>query len=221
MEIKFQYPLNKYKYLLMFDLASKVSGICLWDLQANKPIETAVIKVANNAELSIADLDEKINEYFQQLQDKGYSLQDILVSKEMAPLQAGKFTTAQTLIALGKAHAVLDLYCYKNSIDVFDYVGVSPSTTHAYFRGLLNIDKKQPITKEDIRDYIYSEYDIRDIILDESDAVFLAKTFIDIYWNRQIDERIKEVKRHRKTLKADHAIKACDAEIERLRLLKL
>ena len=205
----------------MFDLASKVSGICVWDLVNNKPLETSVIRVPNNAELSIASLDEQIQNYFNSLAEKGYHAQDILVSKEMAPLQAGKFTTAQTLIALGKAHAVLDLYCYKHNIDVFDYVGVSPSTTHAYFRNLLSVDKNQSITKEDIKDYVCSEYGLSDIILDESDAVFLAKTFVDIHWNRQIDEGIKEIKRHRKTLKAEHAIKACDEEIERLRSLKI
>ena len=57
--------------------------------------------------------------------------------------------------------------------------------------------------------------------LDETDAVFLAKTLCEVKWNNDVDERVREEKRHRKTLKAAHAIDAVDKEIERLKDLKI
>ena len=45
MQIKFTQHLEKYKYLIMFDLASKVSGVCVWDIKASKPLKTTKIEL--------------------------------------------------------------------------------------------------------------------------------------------------------------------------------
>lgn len=148
-------------------------------------------------------------------------MKKVLISKESAPLQAGKFTTAQTLIALGKSHAILDLYCVLRGFYVYDYVGISPATTHSYLKKLNNWDSKHPVQKEDILAFLQQEYKVGNISLDESDAVFLAITLIGVHWNKQIDEEIREVKRHKKTLKAKHAIQSCDDRISELLILKI
>ena len=221
MIIKFVKLLADYDYLVMFDLASKTTGVCLWDLKNHKPVKTDILKVTGKKELASEELYLLIQDYFEKLQESGYDLKKILVSKEAAPLQAGKFTTAQTLIALGKAHAILDFCCAWNKIDVYDYNGIAPITTHSYFKHIMGWDNKHPVDKTDILLYLKNTYPIGDITLDESDAVFLAQTLVESHWNKQIDEQIREVKRHRKTLKAPHAIKGCDEEILRLQYLKI
>lgn len=220
MIIKNNKSINDYKYLLMFDLASKISGVCLFDIHKHEPIETMVLKVTGKLDLPCAELEGLINKMFQDLESKGYNPQDILVSKECAPLQAGRFTTAQTLIALGKSHAMLDAFCFRNNIDVYDYNGVAPITAHSYFKKLLELDKKAKVDKTDIARYIKGLYNISTTTLDETDAVFLAITLIDHKWNNDLVESIKELKKHKKTLKAQHAIAAVDLEIERLEKLK-
>ncbi len=71
-----------------------------------------------------------------------------------------------------------------------------------------------------MRDYVMDLYKIDDVSLDESDAIFLCKTLIEVKWDNDIDELVRAEKRHRKELKAPHAIKASDEEIERLKSLK-
>ena len=220
MIIKFKESISNYDYLVMFDLASRTTGVCLWDLKNHKPIQTDILKVKGNEELPAEELFTLIRDYFFSLSEKGYDLTKVLVSKECAPLQAGRFTTAQTLIALGKSHAILDFYCAWNNMAVYDYTGITPATTHSYFRHLMEWDSKHPVDKTDILLYLQKTYDVGDISLDESDAVFLAQTLVDLHWNKQIDEQIKEIKRHIKTLKAPHAIAACQGEIEQLKQLK-
>lgn len=230
MQIKFKKNLFDYKYLVMFDLASRVSGVCLWDLTNNKPLETFVIKVKDTVdiELPIIELNRQIDEFFKNLNKRGISLKDVVVSCEAAPLQAGKFTTAQTLISLGKAHATLDLYCVANGIDVYDYIGIAPITWHSYFKKIMGLDRS--IEKEDVHDYVVAHYDLDpNLTLDESDSVFLAQTLIEKHWDDDIAEAIREEKRHIKgdekrhikPLKAPHAIKACEDRIEALKQLKI
>lgn len=218
--VKFSEQLSNYDYLVMFDLASKITGVCLWDIKNHKPLKTSVLKVSGKDELPSKELFLLIKDYFDKLYEEGYDLCKVLVSKEAAPLQAGKFTTAQTLIALGKAHAILDFYCAWNNMAVYDYNGIAPITTHSYFKHIMGWDNKHPVDKTDIQKYLKETYELGEVTLDESDAVFLAQTLVDSHWNKQLDEQIREVKRHRKTLKAPHAIKGCDEEIERLTALK-
>lgn len=222
MEIKFKNSIKEYKYLVMFDLASKISGVCVFDIQNRRPLFTEVIKVTHKCSPFVLELHDLINDFFYNLYAKhGIKLEDCLVSKEMPPSQAGRMTTIQTLNALAKSHGILDLYCALRQIDVYDYVGVAPITTHSYFKKIKGLDSKYKVEKEDIRDYVSELYGISGLTLDESDAVFLAKTLIESKWNSDLAEQIREVKRHRKTLKAAHAINACDSEINRLEGLKI
>lgn len=223
MEIKYAKKLIEYSYLVMFDLATRSTGVCVWDLKKEKPAFTYNIVTTGNTGNRAKELWDELDRFFVYFTKKlgldNYS--EVLVYRELCPIQQGRFTTAKTLISLGKSHAVLDLYLAENNLDYYDLEGISPSTTHAYFRRLNDLEPKDKVEKEDVRAYLAQEYGIDPkLCLDESDAVFLAKTFVDVFWNQKIDEEIKEKKRHRKTLKAPSAIAAVDAEIDRLKGLK-
>lgn len=223
MEIKFKHRIDEYDYLIMFDLASKVTGVCVWDIQNDCPYCTRVIRVKDGGELSFADLKEKISDFFRDI-GKEIDLGKCFVSKEMMPTQIhGGSSTVQTFVALAKSHVILDVYCYENNIPCYDYKGVAPATTHAYYKHLMGLGIKDKVTKEMVRDYLYEIFPekMKTTTLDETDAVFLAKTLHDVKWNNDIDEKVREEKRHRKGLKAAHAIAASDKEIERLKGLKL
>ena len=224
MQIKFQQKITNYKYLLSFDLASTNTGVCLWDIQKNKPLQTSLLKVTGKQDLNAAELSKLIKEYFVFLQEecKIDINHDILVIKEAMPSQVhGGSSTVQTFIALARSHCVLDLFLSENNIPTYDYIGIYPITWHNYFKKLINGDKDLKITKELVHDYVVHNFGLQDDIqLDESDAVFMCFTFLSIKWNNDIQEQIREVKRHKKLLKAAHAIKVQDAEIERLLSLK-
>ena len=216
MQVKFTKKITDYKYLVMFDLASRVSGVCLWDLIKNIPISTDKIIVSGELELPVAEQYLLIDQYFQKIQTK-YNIkkEEILVSFEAAPSQirSGNASTIQTFIALAKSHAILDYFLYSNDIATYDYVGVYPITTHAFFKQIMGLGKDDKVKKEDIREYLYKEYNLSNLSLDESDAIFLALTLVKSKWNKDIQEKIREKKRHKKTLKAPHAIKAVEEEI--------
>lgn len=224
MEIKFKRRHDEFKYLLMFDLASRNTGVCLWDIAKNKPINTAVLKVTGEEELPAAELIHVIRDYFKILvKDYGIDVRhEILVVKEAMPTQLhGGASTVQTFIALARSHCVLDTILYDNEIPTYDYVGIYPITWHNYFKKLVGGDKDMKVTKELVHEYVMQHYHFNhELSLDESDAVFLCYTFLNVKWDNDLCEQIREVKRHRKTLKAPHAIRACDEEIQRLNGLK-
>ena len=222
MKIKGKEKITKYKYLVMFDLASHVTGICLWDIQKHSPISTQIIKVPSSCESKVLQLGISLKEYFETLVEQGIDLKEILVYKEAMPTQVhGGSSTIQTFIALAKSHAVLELFLSQNNIDSYDDIGVYPASTHAHFRHLLNLEAKEKVDKEKIREYVLEKYNLSEITFDESDAIFLAQTFVESKWNKDIQEEIREIKRHKKTLKAQHAIIECDNKITFLESLKI
>lgn len=223
MEIKFKQQLARYNYLVMFDLASKLSGVCLWDLRQQLPVSTEKILVSNKEELPVAELYNCIDQYFNNLYQRGINKEELLISFEAAPSQMASHagSTIQTFVALARSHAILDLYLYQHDLAVYDYIGVYPITTHAYFKKIMGFSNDQKITKEDIRLYLQRTYTLSDLSLDESDAVFLAKTLVESKWNKDLEEQIRVCKRHKKTLKASYAIQAVDQEIDCLKIMML
>lgn len=224
MFVKFEKSINEYKYLISFDLASKITGVCIWDINNKKPLNSQVICVSNQTNLPVMSLYLEIEKFFNNLYKQGIRKEDIIVSFEAVPSQirAGKSSTIQTFVALARSHAILDLYLFMNEIATYDETGIYPITTHAYFKHLVGLGKDDKVTKEDIKKYLVEKYSISNsITLDESDAIFLAETLIGSKWNKDIEEEIRNVKRHKKTLKVSHAIQKCDDEIERLENLKI
>lgn len=191
-------------------------------MRSNKPLNTYIIKVNGEKELPSAELKEKIGKFLDsQLSCLKTPKNRILVSFEAMPSQVhGGSSTISTFIALARSHAILDTYLFENDWDTYDYTGVYPISTHAYYKKLIEAPKDLKVTKELMRDYLVENYNITTkLSLDESDSIFLAKTLVEVKWNNDIDELIREQKRHRKTLKMAHAIAAVDEEIERLKQL--
>lgn len=221
MQVKFKNKLSDYDYLIMFDLASKNTGVCVWDIQNHCPLNTVLIQTDSKHELQTASLYAQINTFFTGLQELT-SWDKIIVAKEAMPTQLrGGSSTVQTFLALARSHAILDTYTYLNNIAIYDYIGVYPASTHAYIKKILGLDNKQSVDKNDIKQYVCSTYQIYPNTLDETDAVFLAQTLIDVKWNKDIDEEIRSVKKHKKTLVSTSACAKCDTEISRLEELKL
>lgn len=222
MEIKFRHKLTDYKYLVMFDLASKNTGVCLWDIQNKAPVSTYKISVTETGLNKELDLYNALDEYFQHLFSQGILRKDLLVSKEAMPTQLrGGSSTVQTFIALAKAHAVLNLYLARSEIPTYDSIGLYPASTHAYLRKLRGWDTSTKVAKDDIKYYVIENYKVSDnLSFDEYDAIFLALTFMNIKFNKDLEEAIKDIKRHKKTLKSPHAIASCDETIAFLNGLK-
>lgn len=215
--------LTEFKYLVMFDLASKITGVCVWDISAQAPLFTEIIKVTGKHELPVAELYELIDQFFINLYEKrGIKKEDILTSFEAVPCQirAGKNSTIQTFTTLARAHAVLDLYLYQKNIAVYDPTGLYPITTHCFFKKIQNKEKADTVSKEDIYNYVCEKYNLKDISFDESDAVFLAQTLVFSKWNKDIDEEIKVKKKHFKELKMAHAKEEVQKDIDRLTKIK-
>ena len=209
MEVKFKKKLSDYDYLVMFDLATGSTGVCAWNLASARPAFTENLTTTGKTGNRAGELWDELDRFFMDFASK-LGLEDfgrVIVHRELCPIQQGRFTTAKTLISLGKSHAVLDLYLREKGLDYYDLDGVSPSTTHAHFRGLAGLGPKDKVTKEMVRDYLVSEYGIDPRTgLDETDSVFLAKTFVERFWDKEIDEEKRNVRRHIKTLKAPAAI---------------
>lgn len=222
MEAKFKRSINSFKYLVMFDLASKITGVCLWDIKNHKSVKTDIISTADENGNKDFILFNKLKKYFAELSDSGISLEDIIVYKEAMPIQVhGGNSTVKTFVALARSHAILDLFIDLNNLWCYDYTGVYPVSTHSYLRKIKNLTTKDPIKKQDILEYVTEKYKIQSISFDESDAIFLAQTFVDVKWDKDIDEQIRDVKRHIKQLKLKRAIDDATSEIERLKGLKI
>ena len=209
--------LKDYKYLVMFDLASHNTGVCVWDIHKNIPILSDTLVSTKKDGIFVAELYNVLNSFFEQLKQKNIQWNELFVSKEAMPVQLrGGSSTVQTFIALAKAHAILDLFLELNKIVVYDYIGVYPATTHAYLKKVLGLDSKASVDKKDTKKFIQQEYGIETKTFDESDAIFLARTLLNSKWNKDIQEKIKEVKKHKKELKMPKAIQDCEDIINKL-----
>ena len=183
MIVKGNKKITDYKYLIMFDLASKLTGVCVWDLIQKKPVKTEQIKVnVDSKRLAVGQLYELIKKFLIEVEEEfKINSENYFISFEAAPSQirGGGGSTIQTFVALARAHATLDLYTFLEGRDVYDYVGIYPISTHAYLKKLVGFDKDHKVTKDDIKDYVYKTYGVGGVSYDETDAVFLAKTLVD------------------------------------------
>jgi len=225
MEIKFKKKLTDYKYIAMFDLASKQSGFCLFDIVNRKPVYTKTIVVSHeDGKPFTINLEKEINDLYDYVstQFKTYR-NDILFVCEAMPTQvSSRASTIQTFLALAKSHAIFDHFLYKYDFHQYDCVGVYPATTHSYYKLITGCDKSYKVDKKDIKKYVIDTFGLKnDISFDESDAVFLALTFVERKWNNDLDEKIRELKRHKKELKMNSAIQSVDDEIAKLLSYKI
>lgn len=92
-------------------------------------------------------------------------------------------STVQTFLSLARSHAVLELYAARHGLAMYDEIGVYPVTTHAYLRRILSLPKETKVDKALIRKYVADTYNFTNLTFDESDAAFLAQTFVDVKFN--------------------------------------
>lgn len=197
--------------ILMFDLASHITGWCLYDSIKGVPIRHGVITVDREGPNPDYDLKEQLKKTIASARSD-----DLIVSTEAMPTQLrGGSSTIKTFIAMAQAHSDLSIACAEAGVRMYDRIGVYPASTHAYLRRLLGRDIDFKPDKDDIRSYCCKlwKLDEKTISYDESDAMFLAKTLIDVKWDKDIDEQIRDLKRHRKELKEPSAIAKVDKEI--------
>ncbi len=206
MIVKCNKKLSEYKYLVSFDLASHNTGVCLWNISLKKPEKTFLISV-QKSENFVFNLYQELVNFFNYLEENYCSKKEIFVCKEAMPLQLrGGSSTVQTFLALAKSHAILDFFLQQNGIDVYDYIGIYPATTHACLKKIMCLDSKATVDKKMINEYILNTYNISTKTFDESDAAFLAVTLISTKWNRDLCEQIKENKKHIKGLSSQKTI---------------
>ena len=220
MEIKTIKPITDYDYLVMFDLASKNTGVCLWNLKMNYPKWTKQLVVDDKIEPRTKALYDLLDDFFIRLKEELGDLSRIFVCKEAMPAQVGGASTVQTFLALAKAHAVLDLYTSLHDIDVYDYVGIYPVTAHAFYRRLKGLGHTEKVTKSHIGNYVYNHFSLFCSSQDESDAVFLAYTLVETKWDNDIYDAQKQLRKHARGLVKDAAKSKIKEEIAALDLLK-
>jgi hypothetical protein len=199
------------KAILMFDLASHITGWCLYDADKGRPLAHGIITVDRTGANPDYDLKEQLKKTI-----TSFRSDDIMVSAEAMPTQLrGGSSTIKTFIAMAQAHSDLAIACAEAQAPMYDRIGVYPASTHAYLRRLLGKSMDFKPEKEDIRAYCAAlwGFDERSVTYDESDAMFLAKTLVDVKWDKDIDEETKELRRHRKELKEPSAMAKIDKEI--------
>ena len=215
--IKFQKDLKDYKYLVMFDLASKNTGVCVYNIQKSCIITTHQISVSDTEEHELA-LYKKLEQFFAVLEAQIPNFKaNTFVSKEAMPVQVhGGASTVFTFLALAKAHAILNFFLAYNHYDYYDETGIYPISTHSYLKKLLE-DKDKKITKDEIKNYLIKERNVLPgLSYDEYDAIFLAITLIEQKWNKDLDDKIRELKKHKKILINQKAIDTVQSNIDKL-----
>lgn len=225
--LKFQKSLNDYNYCLSFDLAKHLTG---WSL-----IDFRNMRVLLSGEIDTANCDQYIWKYYydaiydalrKSLDYVGMENHDqLFITKEKLPNQAGKFTTIDALQALAQAHAICNLamveFGENNGVDVYDYNGVHAASVKAYFRAITEIAKP---TKDDIANKIKELFpgdQEKLFTLDITDSIAVALTLINSKWNKDIDEEMREVRRQIKQFKTDKKVDELNSYIEKLQSLKI
>lgn len=184
-----------YRYIIGVDLASKKTGMCLFELETRKPVYHTPLIVKDKHKLPSGELEELIDDFFNYIEKKfGASKDKVCLIKEAMPLQAQGASTIKTFIALARSHAVLDNYCYFNGIDVYSWTGVYPVSCRAYYKKILQVDKT---SKEDIAKYLKEKYHLyEDWTLDETDALSLIDILVNQKYNKELKQKVAELKLH-------------------------
>lgn len=217
--IKFTKSLNEYSYILSFDIAKKVTGYSLYDLQNDTVLLVGVIDTSKSK-------DELVWNYFYNEVVRvikgcadivgGERADRIFITKEKLPNQNGRFSTIETLQGLAQAHAIFDLAVRNSGVEAYDYEGVHSTSVKAYFKQLTDVEKPQ---KEDIAKYLiekYPSFDFSPFPLDVTDSLGVTYTLIGKKWNADIKERIKEIKKDIKNAKSNGKVTKLTEEMAKL-----
>lgn len=214
--------IEDYKFIIAFDLATFTTGYSVFDIENKSFVEFGKVQIKNSSNSKQKELFDELNKifdkYISELFNTPESYYDgetkrILILKEALPMQFGKFTTIQTIKSLAKSHSILDLICQqKTMVDIFNEDGIFPVSVRASFSTKEN---RYP-QKEDVLKKINNFYGLTldEKNLDITDSMALTYALFDRLWNNSKKEKIKDIRKHIKTLKAPHVIKKCEDEIK-------
>lgn len=221
--IKFNKKLSQFSYVLSFDLAKRISGYTLYDINKGIILLAGVLDTSKQK-------DDFIWDYFYNqiiiIIDRCKDIiglkneSSLFVIKERLPNQNGRFSTIETLQGLAQAHVVFDLALCHSGVDIYDYDGVHSTSVKSYFKKLTNCEKPQ---KEDIANYLkqkYKNFDFSKYPLDVTDSLAVTLTLLNKKWNSDIAEKIRELKKEQKSAKTKAKITKLEEEIKSLEALK-
>lgn len=220
--IKYQKSLSDYKYIISFDLAKNLTGYSLIDYRNHKVLHAGVIDMSKSTCESFwyayaAALRSALGQCLNAL-SRPLKKSEVFITKEKLPNQSGRFSSIEALQALAQCHAIFDATVYDFGVDYYDFDGVHSVSVKAYFKRLTGIDKP---TKEDICSYIskYFNYDFSKTTLDVTDSIAVAMTLVDVKYNKDLSEKIKELKKSLKQYQSAARIRQVQDEIARLQSL--
>lgn len=222
--IKYQKSLLDYKYIISFDLAKNLTGYSLIDYNDHRVLHAGVIDMSKSTCESFwyayaAALRSALGQCLNAL-PRPLKKSEVFITKEKLPNQSGRFSSIEALQALAQCHAIFDLVVYDYGVDVYDFDGVHSVSVKAHFKHLTGIDKP---SKEDIAQYISKQFcfDISNYTLDVTDSIAVAMTLVDVKYNKDIDDRIKEIKKALKQYKSQNKINELNNDIALLSSLKI
>ena len=221
--VKFTKKLSQFSYILSFDLAKRVSGYSLYDINKNIVLAAGVLDTSKNKDdfiwgyfySQVIKIIEKCKEIIGPENEDG-----LFVVKERLPSQNGRFSTIETLQGLAQAHSIFDLAVNQCCVEVYDYDGVHATSVKSHFKKLTGSDKPQ---KEDIAEYCkqrYVDFDFSQYPFDVTDSLGVTLTLIGKKWNSDIVEKIRELKKEQKSAKTEVKITKLEDEIKFLESLK-
>lgn len=217
--IKYNESLQKYDYILSFDLAKHTTGWALVDIKNNQVIMSDVIISDGSKESLWDDLYQRFVTVFKRVQQYcGDNNKSFFVVKEKLPAQAGAFTTIASLQALAGVHAVWELACCHMHIPTYDYEGVHSVSVKAFYKREYGIEKPQ---KEDIARCVGAKYSFQNPLhsMDITDAIAVVQTLTGYKWNADIQDRIKQLKKDIKKYKSPKKIQELTDDIASLQKL--
>ena len=218
MEIKFHKNYKEYKYICSFDIATHC-GCSVYSILENKILYFEEMYLGEND--SVDYFYKLLFNFFEKL-EKEFDIQkrELFVLKERYLLQMmGGRTNIKTIVNLIKWQTIFDLFMQKEGYDVYDNLGIAVATCKSFYRKVLN---QKDISKLDIQGYVCDYFNIH---IDEnmtdniSDSMSLILPFF-VKWNKDIDDRIKEIKKEIKQLKQKKVIEIRLDEIKELEKLK-
>lgn len=207
--------LSEYKIIIGIDLATTKSGCCIFDILNNKPIEFKKITVSDKSVQREFDLYNLLSEFLKE-QIEIYGVENILLVREALSSQMGFNSQISTFISLAKSHGILSLIIQKLKLTEYSS-NIFSISIKPLFKNQFCADPKKP-TKEEIRKQLSNIYGFNELNVstDESDSLAIIHCLIMSKINKDINERIKELKKEIKILKLDSAKQKRLEEINKL-----
>ena len=213
--LKFTKSLSEKRYVLAFDLAKITTGWALFDLKEEKIVDFGMIKNVDNVDNFWYASYCNFSSFLSSLVER-FPKEEIVVTKEQCPSQAGPFSSIAALQTLYATHAVVDVLCDQLGLECYDYDGVHVSTVRAFFRKVSGVQSPQ---KEDVRDAIkakFPDFDLGDYPLDITDAIGVAVTLVYAKYNADCKQQIKQLKKQLKEAKSKKKQDRLSEEIEKI-----